>query len=553
MEEYYSAVAEPPQPTGSALGIDVVNVSKRFGSVQALDDVSFKVEAGSFHALLGENGAGKSTLVKCLVGFQAADTGSVVIDGRETQIPNPRGAAALGIGMVYQHFTLATGMSVAENLLLARGTLPAVIRWRREKEALRAFIATTPFKLDVDTPVGTLAAGEKQKLEILKQLYLRRRFLILDEPTSVLTPGEADDILGLLRQMTRRRELTVLMISHKFREVGAFCDAFTVLRKGRHVGGGRVGDVTPMQMADMMVGAAGAPPAVAAEAQAPSGTVPVVARVACAPSGPAHLQIDRLVVRSDKGGTAVHDLTLQVRRGEIVGIAGVSGNGQKELIEVLLGQRKAESGAIRVKGEPYGATRAQMRRHRLYSLPEEPLRNACVSTMTVADNIALRNFDQAPLAVGWPWRWRLRRGLVKAQARRLIADFNVKPPLPDLPIGSLSGGNVQRAVLARELSARVDVLIVANPVFGLDFAAVAEIHGRLRVARDAGTAVLLVSEDLDELLELSDRLLVMSEGRIVHETHAAAADIAVIGQAMAGQGRQIVDGAADAMATARAA
>jgi simple sugar transport system ATP-binding protein len=233
---------------------------------------------------------------------------------------------------------------------------------------------------------------------------------------------------------------------------------------------------------------------------------------------------------------AVRELTLQVRRGEIVGIAGVSGNGQKELIEALLGQRRPESGAIQVKGEPYAATRAQMRRHKVYSLPEEPLRNACVSTMTVAENIALRNYDQPPIAAGWPWRWRLRRGLIKDQARRLIADFNVKPPLPDLPIASLSGGNVQRAVLARELSASVDVLIVANPVFGLDFAAVAEIHGRLRAARDAGTAVLLVSEDLDELLELSDRLLVMSEGQVVHEAPAAGADIAVIGQAMAGHG-----------------
>ena len=324
--------------------------------------------------------------------------------------------------------------------------------------------------------------------------------------------------------MARRGECTVLMITHKFREVTAFCDAVSVLRKGRHVGDGKVGVLSPAEMADMMVGA-NQPAKQALEgaegkerAPAPGLDVPV------------QLQIDKLVVRNDKGGIAVNRLSLSVRSGEIIGIAGVSGNGQKELVESLLGQRAIESGSIAVKGEPYCATRAEMRRHKLYSLPEEPLRNACVANMTIAENIALRNFDQKPIAAGW----RLARGSILTQAKKLIADFNVKPPKPDLPIGSLSGGNVQRAVLARELSASVDVLIVANPVFGLDFAAVAEIHARLLAARNAGTAILLVSEDLDELLELSDRLLVISEGSIVHETPTVSADIATIGQAMAG-------------------
>jgi general nucleoside transport system ATP-binding protein len=526
MDDIYSTVAVPPQSTGPALGIEVTKISKRFGSVQALTDVSFKVEAGSFHALLGENGAGKSTLVKCLVGFQSSDTGAVIVDGRETEIPNPKHASALGIGMVYQHFTVATGMTVAENLLLARGTIPAVINWRKEKEDLRTFLATTPFKLDVDAMVSSLAAGEKQKLEILKQLYLKRRFLILDEPTSVLTPGEADEILGMLRDMTKRGELTVLMISHKFREVTAFCDAFSVLRKGRHVGDGKVGVVSPAQMADMMVGSS----LPSKEAASGAGHEKTARPLPPGPDAAVKLQIDKLTMRNDKGSVAVRTLSLSVRQGEIVGIAGVSGNGQKELVEALLGQRAIESGNITVKGEPYHASRSEMRRHKLYSLPEEPLRNACIAGMTVAENIALRNFDQAPLAIGW----RLKQSSLLTQAQKLIADFNVKPARPDLPIGSLSGGNVQRAVLARELSASVDVLIVANPVFGLDFAAVAEIHGRLLAARDAGTAVLLVSEDLDELLELSDRLLVISEGQIVYETPTTSADIAIIGQAMAG-------------------
>ena len=506
-----------------AIGIEVLNISKRFGAVQALTDISLKVEAGSFHALLGENGAGKSTLVKCLVGYQRADAGSVLVDRRERDIATPRDAHALGIGMVYQHFTVATGLTVAENLLLARGDISAIIDLRAERAALREFIDGTPFKLDVDTLVGSLAAGEKQKLEILKQLYLKRRFLILDEPTSVLTPGEADEILGLLRAMTQRGELTVLMISHKFREVMAFADAVSVLRKGRHVGSGKVGELDAAQMATMMVGSS-APAAQGAAAPAPR---------AAAPGSDAKvvMALQDLHVINDKGAPAVRGISLDVRRGEIVGIAGVSGNGQKELVESLLGQRERVSGTVRVKDEDWQATRSQMRRHKLYSLPEEPLRNACVATMSVAENIALRNFDQAPQSRGW----RIDRSALRKQAETLIADFNVKPPRPDLRIGSLSGGNVQRAVLARELSAQVDVLIVANPVFGLDFAAVAEIHARLLAARNAGAAILLVSEDLDELLELSDRLMVISEGRIVHETVTAQADTAVIGRAMAGE------------------
>jgi simple sugar transport system ATP-binding protein len=245
---------------------------------------------------------------------------------------------------------------------------------------------------------------------------------------------------------------------------------------------------------------------------------------------PTRLAVRGLRVADDTGLEAVSGMDFEVRAGEIVGVAGVSGNGQRELVEALIGQRAAVSGEIRVNGEPYGATRAQMARHRVFSLPEEPLRNACVGALGVADNLALRNFDRAPLAFG-PW---LRRGALRAQARRLIAEFKVKTTGPEAPIATLSGGNVQRAVLARELSGEVSVLIVANPVFGLDLAAVAEIHARIMAARNAGAAVLLVSEDLDELLELCDRLLVMFEGRIVHQTTPEQADIGAIGRHMAG-------------------
>jgi general nucleoside transport system ATP-binding protein len=242
------------------------------------------------------------------------------------------------------------------------------------------------------------------------------------------------------------------------------------------------------------------------------------------------LAVRGLHVDDDAGMPAVSDLPLEVRAGEIVGVAGVSGNGQRELVEALIGQREIAAGKVMINGEPYAATRAQINRHRVFSLPEEPLRNACVGVLSVADNMGLRNFDLDPLAVG-PW---LRRRMLRLQSQRLIAEYKVKTPSPEAPMRTLSGGNVQRAVLARELSGDVSVLIVANPVFGLDFAAVAEIHARILAARDAGAAVLLVSEDLDELLELSDRLVVMFEGRIVHETTPQQADIGIIGRHMAG-------------------
>jgi simple sugar transport system ATP-binding protein len=509
---------EPGVVTGPALDVEVVGMTKRFGALVALDDVSLRVAAGSFHALLGENGAGKSTLVKCLIGYYPPDAGQIVVGRREREIRSPHDAHALGIGMVYQHFTLVPSMTVAENLVMARDDVPAVVRWRGERERLAAFMATMPFKLDLDRPASRLAAGEKQKVEILKQLYLRRRFMILDEPTSVLTPAEADEVLETLRAMTRQRELTVLMITHKFREVMAFADTVSVLRRGTLAGEGRAEDLTPATLAEMMVGTRQIPQMrTGRAAHAGAATEP-------------RLVVHDLVVEDDAGRAAVRGLTLAVRPGEILGIAGVSGNGQRELVEALIGQRRPLSGEIRVGGRPYRATRGEIRDHRALSLPEEPLRNACVPALSVAENMALRNFDRAPLASG-PW---LRRGAMREQARRWIADFKVQSQGPEAPISTLSGGNVQRAVLARELSEEVSVLVAANPVFGLDFAAVAEIHDRILAVRNAGGAVLLVSEDLDELLELSDRLAVIFEGRLVHETPAASADIAVIGPCMAG-------------------
>jgi simple sugar transport system ATP-binding protein len=497
--------------------LEVVKMTKQFGSFTALDNVSLHLKPGTFHALLGENGAGKSTLVKCIMGFHTPTSGEVLIDKQSRTIDSPRDAHKYGIGMVYQHFTSVPAMTVAENLVLSRFDSPNLINWKEEYVRLEAFMQTAPFQVPLDIPIAQLAAGQKQKLEILKQIYLQVRILILDEPTSVLTPQEADEVLGLLREEVTAGKLSVLIISHKFREVMAFCDEITVLRKGKFAGHGLVKNLTVSDMAEMMMGEK-------RDSQRVEKTVLLNPKPV--------LQVQNLHADKDNGVEAIKDINLTVNSGEIVGIAGISGNGQRELVEVLAGQRPATSGQVLVNGEVYTATRAEMYRHQVFSLPEEPLRNACVPHMSVAENLALRTFDRSPQAKGGML---LVFKAIRQMAQGLINTFKVKTPSPDTPIGNLSGGNVQRAVLARELSGdRINLLIAANPCFGLDFAAVEYIHGSIVEARNRGVAVLLVSEDLDELLKLADRILVISEGQFVYESAIADADFATIGQRMAG-------------------
>ncbi|MGA2231731.1 MAG: ABC transporter ATP-binding protein [Tepidisphaeraceae bacterium] len=511
-----AAIAEPAVKA-KAPGLSAIGVTKRFGSLVALDDVSMTVRPGTMHALLGGNGAGKSTLVKCIMGYYLPDAGQITLGDTPVVIRNPREALRLGIGMVYQHFTLVPNMTVAENLVLSRGKVPAVVNWKEEYANLRAFMRTTPFFIPIEAPVRSLAAGQKQKLEICKQLYLKNKVLFLDEPTSVLTPGEADELLTMLKERTTSGELTVLMITHKFREVMKFADEVTVLRTGKFAGKGLVKDLTPTDMSAMMIG---------------SETTRTAARD-MKPRGESRLHIDGLHALDDIGLKALEDLQLQVHSGEIVGIAGVSGNGQSKLVEVLAGQRKAQTGGIKVHGEPYFASRSEIRRHKVNCLPEEPLKNTCVGNMSVAQNMVLRNFDRPPHALG---RFFLNKGAIRRAAQTMIDKYRVKTPTPETPIRNLSGGNVQRAVLARELSEHVEVLIAANPCFGLDFAAAAEIRAQIIEARNRGSAVLLVSEDLDEVFELSDRIVVMFHGKFVYETPAAEADISIIGRHMAGTG-----------------
>lgn len=504
--------APKPQPPH----LDARGITKRFGSLKALDDVSIELAPGTFHALLGENGAGKSTIVKCLMGFYRADAGEIHIDARHSRIDSPRDARRHGLGMVFQHFTLIPSMTVAENLVLARPDLPLVIDWKVETKNLQAFLEQAPFRVDLNARVDTLAAGQKQKVEILKELCLQTRLLILDEPTSVLTRNEADEVLGFIRRLVDSRELSVLLITHKFREIMEFCDEVTVLRRGRFAGGGSVAGLDASRMAEMMMGEPRVQKNPARSARA---------------SGRPVLRIENLRARGDNGLEVLHGVNLTVREGEIVGIAGVSGNGQKELVEVIAGQRPALSGRIAVNGETHLPARAMLREHRFFTLPEEPLRNAAVARMSVAENMAFGVFDQVPFQRSG---FLLDRAAMDRFARELIARFSVRPPSPDAPIGELSGGNVQRAILARELSSEVRILVAANPCFGLDFKAVDFIHDLLVKTRNEGAAVLLLSEDLDELLALADRIFVMTEGQVAHETTPAEIDLAVIGRQMAG-------------------
>jgi ABC-type uncharacterized transport system ATPase subunit len=485
-----------------AIGVEAIGIGKHFGSFHALSDVSLKVNPGSVHGLLGENGAGKSTLVKCLLGYYRADEGSFVVDGREATIERPADADALGLGMVYQHFTLVPSMTVAENLVMSRPNVPGVINWRDEIAGLHAFMETMPFKVPLEVEVGSLAAGERQKTEIVKQLYLQRKFLVLDEPTSVLTPQEATEMLGLVRGLAHSGALTIVIITHKLKEVAAFVDEVTVLRRGRMAGTGLVRDLGPSDLTAMMIG----------EPHAPKNP-----ERKGLPSNETRLAVSGLRTAEDAGRKGLSIGKLIVHANEIVGIAGVSGNGQKDLVEVRGGQRELTGGSIKVDGASYDASREQSQAHDVRVLPEEPLRNGCVPPMTVVDNLNLRGFDLGP-----------------GKTRRMWLDRTGMAQRAKDMIGVLSGGNVQRCVLARELDGNVRLLIVANPCFGLDVKAVAETRARIMAARNAGTAVLLISEDLDEILELADRIVVMHEGEVVHEMPAAGADPQEIGRHMLG-------------------
>lgn len=504
---------EPILPHG-ALEIETVGMTMRFGGFTALEDVSIRVAPGSFHALLGENGAGKSTLVKCMMGFYHATSGEMLVDRREAKIADPRDAHRMGLGMVYQHFTLVPSLTAAENLVISRHDTPKVIDWGREKKDLDAFMAAMPFRVPLDEPVQRLAAGEKQKLEILKQLYLDQRLLILDEPTSVLTPQEADQLFVTL-QTLKAEGRSILYISHKLDEVRRLCDRATILRMGKVVATAVPRDETAASLARLMVG-----------------TEVTEVRAAAHTAGADRLVVTGLSLASpDTHGTSLKDIALTVRTGEIVGIAGIAGNGQDEFFAALSGETSSAPGTITLDGRPVGALGITARR-RLGAafVPEERLGHACAPRFTLTENALLSGHATS----GFLARGLIDRSAVTAWVDRVVKAFDVRMSGANPEARALSGGNLQKFVVGREILREPALLVVAQPTWGVDAAAASTIRQALVDLAARGAAVLVISQDLDELFALTDRLAVISGGRLSEARPTRELDRETVGLMMGG-------------------
>lgn len=497
-------------------------ITKRFPGVLANDAVDFDVDAGEIVALLGENGAGKSTLMKVLYGLLRPDEGSIEIDGVPVELRSPAAAIAHRIGMIHQHFMLIDTLTVAENVTLGATPVPRTRRFRTDSRGDQAMVADLAARYSLDVHPGAkvwqLSVGERQRVEILKALYRDARILVLDEPTAVLTPQEADALFVTLRSMADDGR-GLIFISHKLHEVLALAHRVTVMRDGRVVGTTPVEGATRPMLAEMMVGRALAePPARRAPADAPD-------------QPPVRLAIRDLTVTGDRGQAALRGVSLEVRRGEILGLAGVSGNGQRELAEAICGLRPAVAGSVTVDGtEVLGRSPADCRAAGLGYVPEERMRDGAIGSFSVAENLVLIDHGRPPFAA----RGLMRHGEIGRHAEALVGRFAVKTPRTSTPIGSLSGGNIQKVIMARELGAQPGVLIAAQPTRGVDVGAAEQIHAELVAQRATGTATLLISEDLDEILSLVDRIAVICDGVITGVLSPAEATPEAVGLLMAG-------------------
>jgi simple sugar transport system ATP-binding protein len=483
---------------GQQPAVEMQGITKRFGSLVANDNVDFDVRKGEVHALLGENGAGKTTLMKILYGLYQPDAGVIRIGGKPVHLGSPADAIRYGVGMVTQHFSLVPTLSVAENVVLGleRG---ALLNLRAAEEGVRATAERYGFQVDPRAIVETLSVGEQQRVEILKALHRNCSILILDEPTAVLTPQEAEILFEALRTLVLQG-LSVVFISHKLNEVLAISDRITVLRAGRVVGQVASAEATRPTLARMMVGrdVAGMNGEIANRPPPPTPHPPV-------------LVLANLHVEGKGNKPVLHGLSLTVRAGEIVGVAGVSGNGQTELGEVLSGLRIPSQGRIIVDSRDVtGADPVQMTRSGVGRIPEDRLKGV-VADLTVAENMALETLEQFTGAGG-----RIKHAAIDAYARELIAKYEIKAQ-PKTRAGALSGGNIQKLILARVLSRRPRVIVAAQPTRGLDVGAIEYVHEQLLAQRQRGAGVLLISEDLDEILSLADRVVVLYEGRIAGE------------------------------------
>jgi len=500
-------------------------ITKRFPGIVANDQISFDLKRGEVHALLGENGAGKSTLMNVVYGLYKPDEGQIFIKGEPVTLHSSSDAIQKGIGMVHQHFMLIPVMTVAENIVLGNEPNQAGIFLdhaaadRRVRELAKTF----NFAIDPDAKIQNISVGQQQRVEILKALYRHADILILDEPTAVLTPQEATDLFEILRTLTREG-MSVIFISHKLHEVLDIADRISVLRRGKLVDTVPREGATEQGLAELMVGRE------------------VVLRVDKSPAHPTDvlLAVDGLEAQDDRGLPAVRGVGLEVRRGEIVGIAGVDGNGQTELIEALTGLRKPTAGTIRIGEHEITSESVRQRLETgLGHIPEDRLRRGIILEFTLAENLAMHSYRQEPDS---RWGW-LRPSRMIAVARRLIAEFDVRGGGPRAKGGELSGGNQQKLVVAREISRDPTLLIAAQPTRGLDVGAIEFLHRRLITERDEGRAILLVSLELDEILSLSDRILVMFEGQIVGE-FGPGTDAETLGIAMIGGGRETEEAAA---------
>ena len=494
-------------------------ITKRFPGVLANDSVDFEAAAGEVHALLGENGAGKSTLSNILTGLYRPDEGEIWLHGEHVHFASPSDAIDAGIGMVHQHFRLVPPFTVAENIILGEHRPEArkfVLQPRRIERRVAGLGTRYGVVVDPAARVWQLSVGEQQRVEILKALYREARILILDEPTAVLTPQEAEALFGTLRTMAAEGR-TVIFISHKLHEVKAVADRVTVLRGGRSIATLSAADATPRELAGLMVGR----------------QVELARRVerAAPPGTDSALEVEGLTVRGDRGKEAVKDVSLAVRTGEIVGVAGVAGNGQRELAEAITGIRPPARGTLRVRGRSLraGDPRAAIAAGVAY-VPEDRLGTGVAPSLSIAENAVLKSYRGPGISRG-PL---LRRRAMREQAADLIQRYSVQASGAHVRARDLSGGNLQKLVLGREFSAQPRVLIAASPTRGLDVGAIETVHAYLRQAAADGVAVLLLSEDLDEILALADRVVVIYEGELTGDFDPETATVEEIGLAMAG-------------------
>jgi general nucleoside transport system ATP-binding protein len=495
--------------------LELKNITKTFGEVIANNDVSFIVNTGTIHAIVGENGAGKSTIMRIVYGFYNADSGEILIDGKPVAVRTPHDAIALGIGMVHQHFMLVETITVAENIILGAETGGAFdLDLDKAAKNIRALSEELKLNIDPNAVIEDLSVGQQQRVELLKALYRNAELLILDEPTAVLSPQEVEEFFAILRRMKEQGK-TIIIITHKLEEVLAISDEVTVMRDGKVVGNVRTSETNAQQLARMIVG---------------RDVLLRVEKTDAEPAGPV-LEVTGLSI-AGKHATAVDDVSFTVRAGEIVGVAGIEGNGQTELIEALAGLCQITLGRIEFEGRDVtGMSARELKELGIAHIPEDRHKRGLLLQSDLAENSILGVHYRPPVAEASGF---LNSAAINKRVNQIIRDFDVRPPVATLPAKSLSGGNQQKLIIGREFDLNPKLLLVSQPTRGVDIGAIEFIHRKLIALRDAGSAILLVSAELEEVTALADRLLVIREGKIVGEVDPKTTTVEDIGLMMTG-------------------